>query len=142
MDNATYCYSTDYTPLTTGKGGRKAAHTAIHMGAGSDKVPQDYLVWSLCNFLYVNFCCLGFFALLYSIKARDQKTLGNLREARENSEKAKWYNILASGWNCLVPLMIGAVVVLLVLYMRSSEGSLPSLFGEEGFQRFIKHFSQ
>lgn len=68
MDNATYCYSTDYTPLTTTKSTRKAAHsTAINMGT-SEKLPKDYLIWSLCNTLYVNFCCLGFLALIYSVK--------------------------------------------------------------------------
>ncbi|KAL2088928.1 hypothetical protein ACEWY4_015827 [Coilia grayii] len=139
MDNATYCYSTDYTPLTTGKSGRKVGHsTVINMGT-SEKTPRDYLIWSLCNTLYVNFCCLGFLALIYSVKARDQKTLGNLREARECSEKAKWYNILASGWNLLVPLMVLAVLVLVILYMKSHEGSLP-FFGEQGFQGFFSHF--
>lgn len=74
------------------------------------------------------------------LQARDQKTLGNLKEARESSEKAKWYNILASGWNLLVPLVVLAVLVLLLLYMRSNEGSLP-FFGEQnGFQRFFSHF--
>ncbi|KAG5270656.1 hypothetical protein AALO_G00195080 [Alosa alosa] len=139
MDNATYCYSTDYTPLTTTKSTRKMAHsTTINMGT-SEKVPKDYLIWSLCNTLYVNFCCLGFLALVYSVKARDQKTLGNLREARECSEKAKWYNILASGWNLLVPLVLLAVLVLLLLYMRSNEGALP-FFGEHGLQSFFSHF--
>lgn len=73
------------------------------------------------------------------LQARDQKTLGNLREARENSEKAKWYNILASGWNLLVPLVILAVLVLMILYMRSHDGALP-FFGEHDMQSFFSYF--
>ena len=44
--------------------------TVVNMGADGKKPPSDYLVWSLCNTLYVNFCCLGFMALIYSIKVR------------------------------------------------------------------------
>ena len=71
MDNATYSYSSDCTPLTSCKSARKpAGSTVVNMGHGPKRAPKDYLLWSLCNTLYVNFCCLGFMALLYSIKVR------------------------------------------------------------------------
>ena len=70
MDNHSYNYPSDCTPLTNCKSARKpAGSTVVNMGGADGKcAPQDYLVWSLCNTLYVNFCCLGFMALIYSIK--------------------------------------------------------------------------
>lgn len=69
MDNATYSYSSDCTPLTSCKSARKpAGSTVVNMGHNPKRPPKDYLLWSLCNTLYVNFCCLGFMALIYSIK--------------------------------------------------------------------------
>ncbi|XP_028812829.1 interferon-induced transmembrane protein 5-like [Denticeps clupeoides] len=138
MDNVTYYCSSDYTPLTSSKSTRKAAHSAIDVGH-ADKLPKDYLIWSLCNTLYVNFCCLGFLALIYSIKTRDQQVLGNVRAAAECSEKAKWYNILASGWNLMVPVLILGFLVLLVLYLRSTDGSF-QIGGHGGFQSFLNLF--
>ncbi|KAG8429337.1 hypothetical protein GDO86_020473, partial [Hymenochirus boettgeri] len=35
--------------------------------------PQDHLIWSLCNTLYLNLFCLGFMALIYSIKVRQRE---------------------------------------------------------------------
>lgn len=70
MDNHSYNFPSDCTPLTNCKSARKpAGSTVVNMDAGNNP-PRDYLVWSLCNTLYVNFCCLGFMALVYSIKVR------------------------------------------------------------------------
>ncbi|KAM6970684.1 interferon-induced transmembrane protein 5 [Aplochiton taeniatus] len=141
MDNHSYNYPSDCTPLTSVKASRKpAGSTVVHMGGAGVKPPTDYLLWSLCNTLYVNFCCLGFMALIYSIKARDQKTQGNLQLAQECSDKAKWYNILAAGWNLLVPLLVLALLVLLLVHLGTSQGSF-DFFGEDGFQSFMKLFS-
>ena len=30
--------------------------------------PRDHLVWSIFNTIYMNFCCLGFVALAFSVK--------------------------------------------------------------------------
>ncbi|MEQ2195227.1 hypothetical protein XENOCAPTIV_009344 [Xenoophorus captivus] len=96
------------------------------MGNTGTNPPRDYLLWSLCNTFYVNFCCLGFMALIYSIK--------------ECSDKAKWYNILAAGWNLLIPLLAIVLIVLLLVHLGSSRGSFDFL-GEDGFQNFLKLFS-
>ncbi|XP_075905358.1 interferon-induced transmembrane protein 5-like [Nelusetta ayraudi] len=144
MDNHSYNFPSDCTPLTSCKTGRKpTGSTVVHMGAagaGRSPPPRDYLVWSLCNTLYVNFCCLGFMALLYSIKARDQKTQGNLQLAQECSDKAKWYNILAAGWNLLLPLLAVVLLVLLLVHLGASKGSFDFL-GEDGLHNFLKLFS-
>ncbi|TMS05264.1 interferon-induced transmembrane protein 5 [Larimichthys crocea] len=141
MDNHSYNFPSDCTPLTNCKSARKpGGSTVVNMGNAGKNPPKDYLIWSLCNTLYVNFCCLGFMALIYSIKARDQKTQGNLQLAQECSDKAKWYNILAAGWNMLIPLLAVVLLVLLLIHLGSSQGSF-DFFGEDGFQNFIKLFS-
>lgn len=72
MDNYSYHFPSDCTPLTNCKSARKpGGSTMVNMGHVDQNPPRDYLVWSLCNTLYVNFCCLGFMALVYSIKVRD-----------------------------------------------------------------------
>lgn len=69
MDNHSYNFPSDCTPLTNCKSARKpAGSTVVNMGNAGKCPPRDYLLWSLCNTFYVNFCCLGFMALLYSIK--------------------------------------------------------------------------
>ncbi|TNN00394.1 hypothetical protein fugu_011640 [Takifugu bimaculatus] len=145
MDNYSYHFPSDCTPLTNCKSARKpGGSTMVNMGHVDQNPPRDYLVWSLCNTLYVNFCCLGFMALVYSIKARDQKTQGNLQLAQECSDKAKWYNILAAGWNLLIPLLFVVLLVLLLIHLGTSQGSSPGsfdFFGEDGFQNFMKLFS-
>lgn len=81
------------------------------------------------------------FALCVCFQARDQKTLGDMRAAQECSDKAKWYNILASGWNLLIPLLVLGLLVLLLVHLGSSEGTF-DFFGEDGFQSFMKLFSR
>ncbi|XP_062053675.1 interferon-induced transmembrane protein 5 [Lepus europaeus] len=81
-----------------------AAHTSLTLGAPRSP-PRDHLIWSVFSTLYLNLCCLGFLALAYSIKARDQKVAGNLEAARRLGSRAKCYNILAAMWT-LVPLLL------------------------------------
>lgn len=76
----------------------------------------------------------------YILQARDQKTLGNLQMAQECSDKAKWYNILAAGWNLLIPLLAIVLLVLLLVHLGTSEGNF-DFFGEDGFQNFMNLFS-
>uniref|UniRef100_A0A3B3UBF0 Uncharacterized protein n=1 Tax=Poecilia latipinna TaxID=48699 RepID=A0A3B3UBF0_9TELE len=40
-------------------------HTVVNVPT---EPPNDYLVWSLCSFIYGNFCCLGLAALICSVK--------------------------------------------------------------------------
>ena len=41
--------------------------TVIEVYPDSAEV-NDYYLWSIFNFVYLNFCCLGFIALAYSLK--------------------------------------------------------------------------
>ncbi|XP_035167642.1 interferon-induced transmembrane protein 5-like [Oxyura jamaicensis] len=74
--------------------------------------PRDFFLWSLFNVLmgyglaYLG--CLCFPALIFSIKARDCKMLGDMEGARRHSTRAKVLNIICS------LLMVVTVVVAIV----------------------------
>ncbi|XP_029438654.1 interferon-induced transmembrane protein 1-like [Rhinatrema bivittatum] len=57
--------------------------------------PRDHVLWSVFNTIYMNFCCLGFIALVFSIKARDRKLVGDMNGASSYSSTAKYLNITA-----------------------------------------------
>ncbi|XP_075282603.1 interferon-induced transmembrane protein 10 isoform X2 [Opisthocomus hoazin] len=57
---------------------------------------NDYYLWSIFNFVYLNFCCLGFIALAYSLKVRDKKLLNDLNGAVEDAKTARLFNITSS----------------------------------------------
>lgn len=44
-----------------------AAHTALSMGTPGP-MPRDHLLWSVFSTVYLNLCCLGFLALVHSVK--------------------------------------------------------------------------
>ncbi|XP_053132641.1 uncharacterized protein LOC128336664 [Hemicordylus capensis] len=58
-------------------------------------VSRDYVVWSLFNSIFLNCCCLGFFALIYSFRARDRKVMGDVERANALGRKAKNLNTAA-----------------------------------------------
>ncbi|KAG8515691.1 Interferon-induced transmembrane protein 5 [Galemys pyrenaicus] len=93
-----------------------AAHTALPLGVPR-AAPRDHLIWSAFSTLYLNLCCLGFLALAYSIKARDQKAAGDLEAARRLGSRAKCYNILAAMWTLVPPLLLLALVVTGALHL-------------------------
>ncbi|XP_023203529.1 dispanin subfamily A member 2b-like [Xiphophorus maculatus] len=70
--------------------------------------PTDYLVWSLCNFVYGNICCLGLVALIYSVKARDRKVVGDQDGARRHASTARALNITAT---VLISLLVFLCIV-------------------------------
>ncbi|XP_069821798.1 interferon-induced transmembrane protein 5-like [Dendropsophus ebraccatus] len=91
------------------------AHTVVNIG--SPTTPRDHLLWSLCNTVYLNLFCLGFMALVYSVKARDQKVQGNELAARRYGQKARCYNILATVWNIMLPALILALVITGIVHL-------------------------
>ncbi|XP_043825572.1 interferon-induced transmembrane protein 5-like [Dromiciops gliroides] len=113
----------EHLPMTI-RDPEPSSATVIPMG-GSPRPPRDHLVWSVFNTLYLNLCCLGFLALAYSIKARDQKVAGDLEAAQRFGSKAKCYNILATVWTLLLPLLLVALVVTGALHLsRLAQGSM------------------
>ncbi|XP_054949859.1 interferon-induced transmembrane protein 5 [Pan paniscus] len=95
---------------------KAGAQTALTLGAPHPP-PRDHLIWSVFSTLYLNLCCLGFLALAYSIKARDQKVVGDLEAARRFGSKAKCYNILAAMWTLVPPLLLLGLVVTGALHL-------------------------
>ncbi|KAM6115263.1 interferon-induced transmembrane protein 5-like [Pterocles gutturalis] len=79
--------------------------------------PRDHLIWSIFNTIYMNFCCLGFVALAFSVKARDRKVAGDVEAARRFSSKARCYNGLATAGSVVLPLLLAALVVTGVLHL-------------------------
>ncbi|XP_076971325.1 interferon-induced transmembrane protein 5 [Tamandua tetradactyla] len=93
-----------------------AAPAVLPLGAPRTP-PRDHLLWSVFSTLYLNLCCLGFLALAYSVKARDQKVAGDLEAARRLGSKAKCVNILAAMWTLVPPLLLLALVVTGALHL-------------------------
>uniref|UniRef100_A0A6I8PA59 Interferon induced transmembrane protein 3 n=1 Tax=Ornithorhynchus anatinus TaxID=9258 RepID=A0A6I8PA59_ORNAN len=80
--------------LSYGRGPDPRETTIINIQAFSPP-PPDYLAWSLFNMLYMNFCCLGFAALIFSVKARDRKVLGDVSGAHSYGSTSRCLNITA-----------------------------------------------
>ncbi|XP_075043577.1 interferon-induced transmembrane protein 5-like [Mixophyes fleayi] len=102
------------------------AHTVITIGAPT--APRDHLLWSLCNTLYLNLFCFGFMALVYSVKARDQKVQGDEQAARRFGQKARCYNILATVWNVTLPALLLALVITGIVHLSQVVNASLDLF--------------
>ncbi|XP_037012217.2 interferon-induced transmembrane protein 10 [Artibeus jamaicensis] len=72
---------------------------------------NDYYLWSIFNFVYLNFCCLGFIALAYSLKVRDKKLLNDLNGAVEDAKTARLFNITSSA-------LAASCIVLVFIFLR------------------------
>ncbi|XP_030057058.1 dispanin subfamily A member 2b [Microcaecilia unicolor] len=77
--------------------------------------PNDHVLWSLFNAMFLNVCCLGFLALVFSVKARDQKVLHDLDVARHYASTAKILNII-----CSVLGIITTIVLLIIVFISAS----------------------
>ncbi|KAM8970192.1 interferon-induced transmembrane protein 3-like [Sarcophilus harrisii] len=87
--------------------GQDPASTIISVHS-SEPPLKDFFVWSMFNTLYLNFCCLGFMALVFSVKARDRKLVGDLHAAQSYASTAKCLNI------CVLTIFLLLVVVTVV----------------------------
>ncbi|NXL65768.1 IFM2 protein, partial [Chordeiles acutipennis] len=72
--------------------------------------PRDHLAWSLCTALYANVCCLGFLALVFSVKSRDRKLLGDYSGALSYGSTAKYLNITAQLLNIFLVILFIALL--------------------------------
>ncbi|XP_071618137.1 interferon-induced transmembrane protein 1-like [Heliangelus exortis] len=93
-----------------------------HESTGPEEQPPDYVLWSLFNVLvgnalaFMGCCC--FPALLYSIKARDCKVVGDLEGARLHGARAKLLNIIFTilGAIAFVATIITIILSLTILH--------------------------
>ncbi|XP_075568840.1 dispanin subfamily A member 2b-like [Pelecanus crispus] len=86
--------------------------------------PRDHLAWSLCTTLYANVCCLGFMALVFSVKSRDRKVLGDYSGALSYGSTAKYLNITALVLNILL-------VILIIVLIATGTIALMNVFHHE-----------
>ncbi|XP_045892465.1 dispanin subfamily A member 2b-like [Micropterus dolomieu] len=84
-------------------------YTTVNM---TTEPPKDHIIWSLCCFLYSNPFCLGLAALIFSIKARDRKVVGDLEGARHYGSTARCLNIWAT---VLVSIAISICIIILIV---------------------------
>eukprot|EP00079_Xenopus_tropicalis_P024689 XP_012817612.1 PREDICTED: dispanin subfamily A member 2b-like [Xenopus tropicalis] len=71
---------------------------------------RDHLPWSIFNTFYINFCCLGFIAVIFSVKSRDRKVIGDRIGAMSYGSTARNLNIAATMFT-----VITIIVVLIML---------------------------
>ncbi|XP_074774193.1 dispanin subfamily A member 2b-like [Athene noctua] len=84
--------------------------TVVSVEAPPLPPPRDHLAWSLCTTLYANFCCLGLLALVFSVKSRDRKVLGDYSGALSYGSTAKYLNITALLLNIFLVILVIALV--------------------------------
>ncbi|XP_072495679.1 dispanin subfamily A member 2b-like [Notamacropus eugenii] len=97
--------------------GRESASTIINVHS-YEPPANDFLVWSVFNTLYMNFCCLGFMALVFSVKARDRKVVGDLNGARSYGSTAKCLNIFALIFSLLIVIVLTALLATGIIALK------------------------
>uniref|UniRef100_A0A4X1VZG5 Uncharacterized protein n=1 Tax=Sus scrofa TaxID=9823 RepID=A0A4X1VZG5_PIG len=70
---------------------------------------RDHVLWSLFSTLFLNWCCLGFVAFAYSVRARDRKMVGDIIGAQSYASTAKCLNIWALVLGLLLTITLIAV---------------------------------
>eukprot|EP00073_Rattus_norvegicus_P043690 XP_017445735.1 PREDICTED: interferon-induced transmembrane protein 2 isoform X2 [Rattus norvegicus] len=76
----------------------------------SDTIQPDYVAWSTFSTIFLNSCCLGFIAYVYSVKSRDRKMVGDMNGAQTYASTAKKLNIIA------VVISVVCFIILIILY--------------------------
>nr|DBA17344.1 TPA: hypothetical protein GDO54_002809 [Pyxicephalus adspersus] len=80
---------------------------------------RDHFIWSLFNAMYMNFCCLGVLALVFSVKSRDRKVLGDKNGATSYGSTARSLNIAATVLSIL--FIIIAIVIFIIQVAKTVE---------------------
>ncbi|XP_048401154.1 dispanin subfamily A member 2b-like [Stegostoma tigrinum] len=104
-------------PLTTDD----VPSTVLTIGTGRLPV-SDHVLWSLFNFLHCNFCCLGFLALVFSVKSRDCKAVGNVHGAEHYSLTSRNLNIVATSLSILTFVVLFGLLVAGVIQLPHHRG--------------------
>ncbi|NXW44677.1 IFM1 protein, partial [Nyctiprogne leucopyga] len=100
-----------YEPLLEGQEAEGPSRsTIVPLEPPPPPPPRDHLAWSLCTALYANVCCLGFLALVFSVKSRDRKLLGDYSGALSYGSTAKYLNITAQLLNIFLAILFIALL--------------------------------
>ncbi|XP_078404005.1 dispanin subfamily A member 2b-like [Cetorhinus maximus] len=104
-------------------------------GSGSESTVagsvRDYLIWSIFNLTYMNFCCFGLVALVFSVKSRDRKVMEDLEGARYFAAKARIFNIATAVLSVIIFLVFIALLAAGMFQMAKTVQLQPKykLFG-------------
>ncbi|XP_049429937.1 dispanin subfamily A member 2b-like [Epinephelus fuscoguttatus] len=117
-------YPPEAVPLQGGYDGRLGQpgghsvvqHTTVNV---TTEPPKDHIIWSLYSFVYSNCFCLGLAALIFSIKARDRKVVGDLEGARHYGSTARCLNITATVLACIMVLIFIITVTAVFVQINS-----------------------
>ncbi|XP_073460779.1 dispanin subfamily A member 2b-like [Aquarana catesbeiana] len=88
----------------------------ISPAAPEDPPVKDHLILSLFNAIYMNCFCLGFLALVFSIKSQDRKQQGDRHGAQSYGTTARSLNIAA-----LVLSFLFFAIVIFFSLLRSAK---------------------
>ncbi|GCC17708.1 dispanin subfamily A member 2b-like [Chiloscyllium punctatum] len=72
---------------------------------------RDHFLWSIFNFAFMNFCCLGFVAMVFSVKSRDRKVVGDVEGAQHYASTARKLNIVTTVLSSLLFIICFALLV-------------------------------
>ncbi|KAJ3596209.1 hypothetical protein NHX12_002618 [Muraenolepis orangiensis] len=89
--------------------GNRETHSVTITSDAQAVRPPDHIIWSICNLVHINPCCLGLVALYYSVKARDMTIAGDLRTAKKYGGRALCFNIAALVLLCVIIIIIIAI---------------------------------
>ncbi|XP_058015022.1 dispanin subfamily A member 2b-like [Ahaetulla prasina] len=86
----------------------------------SNPAVRDHVIWSLFSLSWCNCCCLGLVALLYSIKSRDRKVLGDPEAAASYGRTAKYLNIAALMITIIVYIIFMIILISSALFILNT----------------------
>ncbi|XP_072448514.1 dispanin subfamily A member 2b-like [Chiloscyllium punctatum] len=89
--------------------GQTVTSTVVNVGPNVTSV-RDHFLWSMFNSFYLNFCCLGFVALVFSVKSRDRKVVGDVEGAKNYASTSRGLNIAATVLSILIFIIIIALL--------------------------------
>ncbi|KAM5138562.1 interferon-induced transmembrane protein 1-like isoform 2-T2 [Mantella aurantiaca] len=81
---------------------------------------RDHIIWSFFNAMYLNFCCLGVLALVFSVKSRDRKLLGDKNGATSYGSTARSLNIAATVLSILFTIVVIVIMILQISQVISA----------------------
>ncbi|XP_075327170.1 dispanin subfamily A member 2b-like [Odontesthes bonariensis] len=99
-----------YGPPGQPEGPRLVQYTTVNI---TTDPPRDYIIWSFCCFLYSNPFCLGLAALIFSVRARDRKVVGDLQGAQHYGSTARCLNIISTVLVSILTLTVFIVTIAL-----------------------------
>ncbi|KFP56693.1 Interferon-induced transmembrane protein 5, partial [Cathartes aura] len=92
--------------------------------------PRDHLVWSIFNTIYMNFCCLGFVALAFSVKVGVPSGDGrpNIWGGKIPAAKKAGPEGSRSMGSRVLPLLLAALVITGIIHLSKLAQESVSFF--------------